>query len=88
VGEWLQIDVSDRGIGVDPAELDQLFDTFFRGAGARKVRGAGLGLAVSRAIAVAHGGTLDAEPREGGGSLFRLRLPLAAAPAMPVQETA
>jgi two-component system sensor histidine kinase KdpD len=88
VGQWLQIDVRDRGIGVDPAELDQLFDTFFRGAGARKVRGAGLGLAVSRAIAVAHGGTLDAEPREGGGSLFRLRLPLAAAPAMPVQETA
>lgn len=88
VGNALQIEVRDRGIGIDESEHAQLFDTFFRGAAARKVRGAGLGLAVSRAIAQAHGGTLDGEPRDGGGSIFRLRLPLAAAPAMPANEPA
>jgi two-component system sensor histidine kinase KdpD len=82
----LQIDVLDRGPGIADDELPHLFDTFFRGASARSTRGAGLGLAISLAIARAHGGTLTAFPRDGGGTVFRVRLPLAQAPEMPLVE--
>lgn len=82
----LQIDVLDRGRGIADAELPHLFDTFFRGESARSIRGAGLGLAISLAIARAHGGTLDAFAREGGGSVFRVRLPLEQAPDMPLVD--
>ena len=76
----LCIEVLDRGAGIEKAELPRLFDTFFRGAAARGVRGSGLGLAVCRAIALAHSATLSAARRDGGGSRFLLRLPLTDAP--------
>lgn len=79
----LHIEVLDRGPGVDDRELPRLFDSFFRGAQAHGVRGAGLGLAVGRAIAGLHGGSLSARRRDGGGSRFRLSLPLQEAPAAP-----
>ncbi len=81
----VRLEVLDRGPGFDAAELPQLFERFFRGARAQGVRGAGLGLAVGRAIARVHGGVLAASPRPGGGSRLRLSLPLASAPGEEAQ---
>ena len=75
------ITVSDTGIGLDPADANRIFEPFVRldAARARDTGGAGLGLAIARSIAVAHGGTLTVESRPGAGSRFVLRLPLAPA---------
>ncbi|MBA3460907.1 MAG: sensor histidine kinase KdpD [Deltaproteobacteria bacterium] len=76
------IEVSDRGPGLPPGPHDQLFEKFVRGPGVRTA-GAGLGLAVCRGIALAHGGRIEAEQRIGGGATFRVGV--AAGPA-PVAE--
>jgi two-component system sensor histidine kinase MprB len=70
-----EVCVRDRGEGVDPREAEQIFDRFYRGANARDRPGSGLGLAIVRQVAEAHGGTVTVESPEGGGALFRLRLP-------------
>ncbi|HMP71284.1 MAG TPA: sensor histidine kinase KdpD [Pirellulaceae bacterium] len=70
------LEIADRGPGLDPNELETIFDSFQRGAHSQSdSRGAGLGLAICRAIVNAHGGTITAENREGGGALFRIILP-------------
>ena len=71
------LSVEDRGRGVAPADLERIFEPFYRAADARRsvAGGVGLGLAVARRIARALGGTLDVESRLGGGSRFTLRLP-------------
>jgi two-component system sensor histidine kinase KdpD len=71
----LRIAVKDRGPGI--ADDARLFEPFMRGDHGDR-HGAGLGLAVCRAIAVAHGGQLGVRRRRGGGSSFCLRLPLEA----------
>ena len=69
--------VSDEGPGIAEADLPRVFDRFYRGDAARtRGGGAGLGLAISRWVAQAHGGDLAACNRAGGGALFTLRLPL------------
>ena len=62
------LEVADRGPGLAPSMHTQVFEKFFRGTAA--VPGAGLGLAVCRAIVTAHHGGIDAQPREGGGVRF------------------
>jgi heavy metal sensor kinase len=71
--------VQDTGIGVAPADRERIFEPFVRldAARARETGGTGLGLAITRAIVVAHGGTLALDSRPGAGSRFTLRLPLA-----------
>jgi len=64
-----EIRVEDEGPGIDPQDLDHLFDPFFSRTG-----GTGLGLSVSYGIAKALGGELVAENRAEGGARFRLRL--------------
>ena len=77
------IEVADRGPGLPPGTHVRVFEKFFRGA-KEGTAGVGLGLAICRGIAEAHGGTLIAEDRPGGGALFRLTLPAAGTvPAMP-----
>jgi PAS domain S-box-containing protein len=71
----VELRVEDEGPGIEPSQLDQLFDPFFSGHG-----GTGLGLSVSYGIVTAHGGTLTARNREPRGACFTIRLP-AAAPA-------
>lgn len=71
------IEVRDRGPGVPPGEEERIFEKFYRGR-SDGVRGAGLGLPICRAIVEAHRGTIQALAREGGGSVFRIRLPLEA----------
>ena len=63
--------VSDTGPGLDETALSRLFEPFFT----TKEKGTGLGLAVSRAIARAHGGDIEAANAHGGGAVFTLRLP-------------
>lgn len=67
------VSVSDRGGGIPPEIRDRVFDPFF----STKGEGTGLGLAITRRIVEAHGGTLTCDAREGGGTTFRLTLPLA-----------
>jgi signal transduction histidine kinase len=64
----IEIEVADTGEGIAPEERDYVFDAFFRGgrAAARSGEGAGLGLAVSRAIVEAHGGEIWLADATGG----------------------
>jgi two-component system sensor histidine kinase KdpD len=74
-GRQLCVSVIDDGPGVDPAEIDRIFEPFVRGTAAGEANGVGLGLAVCRAIAEAHGGRIEAIPDQGCGH-FRLILPV------------
>jgi PAS domain S-box-containing protein len=69
--------VSDTGIGIPAGEQGQLFARFFRASTARRhaVPGVGLGLAITRAIAAAHDGTLEVASVEGRGTTFTVTLP-------------
>ena len=74
-----RIVVRDTGIGIDPADAARIFDPFVRldAARTRDAGGAGLGLALVRAIVDAHGGAIAVESTPGAGSRFTIRLPLA-----------
>ncbi|CAN7417408.1 sensor histidine kinase [Massilia sp. LjRoot122] len=69
------VDVLDRGPGIAPSDLAEVFRPFFR-SHPNQVDGHGLGLAIARHVLVAHGGDIKAANREGGGLQVRLSLPL------------
>lgn len=71
----LRVSVKDRGPGIAAEQHDAIFEPYSRNDHSGQ-RGAGLGLAVCRAIAVAHGGTLTVRRRNAGGSNFTLALPI------------
>jgi heavy metal sensor kinase len=80
VGEaQARIVVRDTGIGIDPADAARIFDPFVRldAARSRDAGGAGLGLALVRAIVDAHGGAIAVDSASGAGSRFTISLPLA-----------
>ncbi len=70
--------VRDNGPGIDPAQLPFIFDRYWQGL-TRRSEGAGLGLAIARGIAEAHGGRITVESVPALGSTFSLHLPVAAA---------
>ena len=71
------IEVSDRGPGIPPHELEAIFDRFVQGSKTKDgAGGTGLGLSIARSIVEMHGGTLVARNREGGGATFACALPL------------
>ncbi len=76
-GDRLVLEVADGGVGIPSHRLPQLFEPFARAddGRARARGGTGLGLAIVRAIALAHGGSVEAESEPGRGSVFRIRLP-------------
>jgi signal transduction histidine kinase len=78
--EWIDIAVSDTGEGIHPRDLPRIWDRFYRAERSRSrdaktVDGAGLGLAIVRGVAEAHGGSVDVRSTPGAGSFFTLRLP-------------
>jgi two-component system OmpR family sensor kinase len=76
-GDEVVLEVSDRGPGLTPDHAARVFERFYRAdpSRARDRGGAGLGLAVVRAITEAHGGSVDLETAPGAGATFRVRLP-------------
>jgi two-component system sensor histidine kinase KdpD len=73
----VRVYVDDDGPGLPPGESARLFDKFHRGTEESAVSGVGLGLAICRAIIRAHGGSIEALQRPGGGARFDLTLPAA-----------
>lgn len=69
------IAVRDNGIGITPQGIEKLFHPFVRLNLQREFEGSGLGLALCRQIAEAHGGTIDVRSEQGSGSEFEVRLP-------------
>jgi C4-dicarboxylate-specific signal transduction histidine kinase len=67
----LLVSVQDRGVGLNPAEVDKLFEAFYT----TKAHGIGMGLAISRSIIEAHGGRLWVAPADGPGATFEFTLP-------------
>jgi len=67
--------VTDTGPGIDPQERDKIFEKYYRSPKTRGVKGSGLGLTIVRAVAEAHGGTVQLESEQGRGSTFRILLP-------------
>jgi len=75
------IDVADRGPGIPEDERARIFDMFYSVTrGDRGGKGTGLGLAICRGMIGAHGGSVEALPRAGGGTTIRLALPLPPSP--------
>ncbi|MEO7095569.1 MAG: HAMP domain-containing sensor histidine kinase, partial [Polyangiales bacterium] len=70
------VSVRDEGIGIAPDDLGRVFERFERGVTVQRYAGLGLGLHISRALAVAHGGTIEVTSTLGEGSTFVLTLPL------------
>jgi signal transduction histidine kinase len=76
--DQLVLEICDRGAGVPEAEREPIFTPFYRRAGASEADGGvGLGLSLVRQIARRHGGEVTCLPRAGGGSCFRVALPIA-----------
>jgi two-component system, OmpR family, sensor histidine kinase ArlS len=74
------LSVKDTGQGISASEMPRIFDRFYRSDKARKTQtgGHGLGLSIARIIVVAHNGKLSVRSKEGIGTTFSVRLPLAA----------
>ena len=78
VDGWIEISVSDQGVGIPQRDLDRVFERFYRvdRARSRSTGGTGLGLAIVRHVAGNHGGDVSVTSVEGEGSTFVLRLPI------------
>lgn len=92
-GKLLAIWVSDTGTGIDPADLPNIFERFYRADRSRTgaTGGSGLGLSIVKAIITAHGGTITAESQVGKGTRVTFTLPLSgsgllAPPKAPAQR--
>lgn len=76
-GEWIAMNITDRGVGISESEQVLIFEKFYRGrAQAHRLPGTGMGLAISRAIVEAHHGTIGVSSAPGEGSTFTVGLPI------------
>ncbi|MCW2541430.1 MAG: two-component sensor histidine kinase [Frankiales bacterium] len=82
---WVEIAVTDQGIGIAEPELDRVFERFYRvdPARSRATGGTGLGLAIVKHVASNHGGSVSVWSVVGSGSTFTIRLPLVDNSALP-----
>ena len=87
-GAYVSVVVRDHGVGIPARDLERIFERFYRvdRARSRTTGGTGLGLSIVRHIAQAHGGDVTVESREGEGSTFRFRLPIASRPACELPD--
>jgi signal transduction histidine kinase len=78
LGEYMEIRVSDTGVGIAPEELPKIFDKFYRvkHPETRQVMGTGLGLAIVKGIVEAHHGTIEVDSVPDEGTCFRILLPM------------
>ncbi len=76
-GEYIEIKISDTGVGIPPEELPKIFDKFYRvkHPKTRQVMGTGLGLSIVKGVVEAHRGTIDVESVPDKGTTFRILLP-------------
>ena len=74
-GPFVEVRLTDSGVGIPADEMPMLFDKYYRGKGTNYSRGSGLGLFITKAIVNAHGGTIAAESMEGQGATFAFRIP-------------
>ena len=89
--DQLEIAVADNGEGIAPEHIDRVFERFYRidPARSRASGGTGIGLAIVRAIAEAHGGSVTAiSPGTGSGTIVTLLLPIHHPPAVPLSRLA
>lgn len=87
-GEVVQVWVDDEGPGLPAGREEEIFEKFERGQKESATPGVGLGLAICRAIVQAHGGTIRAQNRAGGGARFVFTLPCGEPPAVRETEEA
>ncbi len=89
-GPEVQVTVEDKGPGIEPAELSDIFRPFYRSksVAAAQIHGTGLGLSLAKSIAEAMGGSLSVESMPGKGTAFTLRLPALKQAEQPHQEKA
>jgi two-component system sensor histidine kinase SenX3 len=89
-GPEVQVMVEDKGPGIEPAELSDIFRPFYRSKSvtAAQIHGTGLGLSLAKSIAEAMGGRLSVESVPGKGSAFTLRLPAVKQVEQPHKEKA
>jgi signal transduction histidine kinase len=85
IGDEVEIAVTDDGPGIPENQMEHIFERFTRGdAGlTQRVGGTGLGLAISKSLVELHGGVIEVDSTPGRGSIFRFRLPVAAAAVGP-----
>jgi two-component system sensor histidine kinase SenX3 len=76
-GEWIEIVVTDTGVGIPARDIDRIFERFYRvdRARSRDTGGTGLGLSIVRHVATNHSGEVTVQSREGEGSVFTMRVP-------------
>jgi two-component system sensor histidine kinase KdpD len=84
----IAVEVADSGPGIPAGEETKLFDKFYRLQREAAQSGVGLGLAICKAIVAAHGGTISAANRPGGGAVFRFELPAGEPPKMEPEPDA
>ena len=84
----IAVEVADRGPGIPAGEEARLFDKFYRLHREAAQSGVGLGLAICKAIVSAHGGTISAANRAGGGAVFRFELPAGEPPSVEPEPDA
>ena len=82
-GSTARLTVTDTGAGIPAADLERVWERFYKVDRSRTQPGTGLGLAIVKHIAQAHGGTVDVQSRIGEGSTFEIRLPLGGSQATP-----
>jgi len=76
-GNDVRISVADTGAGIAPADMEKIFEKFFRAHDAKTTSGTSLGLSIARSIARAHQGRIDVQSSPGQGSTFTVSLPAA-----------
>lgn len=85
VQDKVEVEIADRGVGIPPQDLSRVFQKFYRVQQPENISGTGLGLSICKGFVEAHGGTITAENRLGGGTIVRFSLSVALNAAKPAR---